>query len=77
MSIYTEWTQEVLLDEDLVKLEPDPKSRIGAIRFIGWSEAARRVLVVIAVRDSEGRLHGVNSWPATGADIRLYTVEEL
>ncbi|WP_291526069.1 hypothetical protein [Branchiibius sp. NY16-3462-2] len=67
-----EWTQEVMADADLLALEPDPKSRIGASRFIGYSPSAGRVLVVIAYRDLDGDLHGVNAWPATGADRRLY-----
>lgn len=53
-------------------LEPDPKSRMGASRFIGHSPSAERVIVVIAYRDLDGDLHGVNAWPATGADLRLY-----
>lgn len=35
MDIEPEWTKEVMADEDLVALEPDPKSRMGASRFIG------------------------------------------
>lgn len=66
------WAAEVLDDEDLLALEPDPKSRMGASRFIGWSASAGRVLVVIAYRDTDGDLHGINAWPATGADHRLY-----
>jgi len=27
---------------------------------------------VIAYRDLDGDLHGVNAWPATGADLKLY-----
>lgn len=57
---------------DLAALEPDPKSRMGASRFIGHSPSAGRVLTVIAYRDLGGDLHGVNAWPATGADLRMY-----
>ncbi|HYO19790.1 MAG TPA: hypothetical protein VES02_14120 [Dermatophilaceae bacterium] len=67
-----EWTQEVMADVDLLALEPDPKSRMGASRFIGHSPSAGRVIVVIAYRDLDGDLHGVNAWPATGADLKLY-----
>jgi hypothetical protein len=70
--IEPEWTQEVMADVDLLALEPDPKSRMGASRFIGHSRSAERVIVVIAYRDLDGDLHGVNAWPATGADLRLY-----
>lgn len=52
--------------------EPDPKSRMGASRFIGFSADAQRVLVVIAFRDADGDLHGINAWPATGADLKFY-----
>lgn len=73
MDVDPEWTQEVMADVDLIALEPDPKSRMGASRFIGHSRSAGRVLVVIAHRDRDGDLHGINAWPATGMDLRLYT----
>lgn len=66
------WTQEALDDPDLVALEPDPKSRLGAARFIGESPSAGAVLVVIAYRDLDGELHGINAWPATGRDLAVY-----
>ena len=66
------WTQEAMDDVDLLALEPDPKSRMGASRFIGFSSSARRVIVVSAYRDLDGILHGINAWPATGADLTLY-----
>ncbi len=37
LDIEPAWTQEVLGDEDMAALEPDPKSRVGAARFIGRS----------------------------------------
>ena len=70
--IEPDWTQEVMADDDLLALESDPKSRMGASRFIGHSPSVGRVIVVIAYRDLDGDLHGVNAWPATGADLRLY-----
>jgi hypothetical protein len=70
--IEPDWTQEVMEDVDLLALEPDPKSRMGASRFIGHSRSAGRVIVVIAYRDLDGDLHGINAWPATGADLTLY-----
>ena len=73
MDIDPEWTEEVMADVDLLALEPDPKSRMGASRFIGHSPSAGRVLVVIAHRDRDGDLHGINAWPATGMDLKLYT----
>jgi len=66
------WATEVLEDPDLVAFEPDPKSRIGASRFIGWSPGATRVLMLIAYRDLNGDLHGLNAWPASGADLSVY-----
>jgi hypothetical protein len=62
----------VLADPDLVAFERDPKSRIGGCRFIGDSPTAGMILVIIAYRDLEGELHGINAWPATGADLRVY-----
>ena len=70
--VETGWTQEAMADDDLLALEPDPKSRMGASRFIGHSPSAGRVIVVIAYRDLDGDLHGINAWPATGADLTLY-----
>ena len=60
-------------DVDLVAFELDPKSRMGglALHRILVSDAGR-VLVVIAFRDADGDLHGINAWPATGADLRFY-----
>ena len=72
VGVEPQWTQEVMADADLLALEPDPKSRMGASRFIGRSRSAGRVLVVIAYRDLDGDLHGINAWPATGADLKLY-----
>lgn len=72
LDMHPDWTQEVLAGVDMVALEPDPKSRMGASRFIGHSPSAGRVLVVIAYRDLDAELHGVNAWPATGADLQIY-----
>ncbi len=36
------WTQEAMSDLNLAALEPDPKSRMGAARFIGYSSGAGR-----------------------------------
>jgi len=66
------WTQEALDDPELVAFEPDPKSRVGAARFIGESPACGLLIVVIAYRDLDGVLHGVNAWPASGADQEAY-----
>ena len=44
----------------------------GASRIIGESTSAGMVLVVIAYRDLDGDLHGINAWPATGPDLAAY-----
>jgi hypothetical protein len=48
---------------------------VGASGFIGFSPSAGKVLVVIAYRDLDGDLHGVNAWPATGRDLITYLEE--
>lgn len=55
--IEPEWAQEALDDPDLAAREPDPKSRMGASRFIQASASAGRALTVIALRDQDGDLH--------------------
>ncbi len=72
LDIEPAWTLEVLGDADMVAFEPDPKSRVGAARFVGRSSSAGRVLVMIAYRDLDGDLHEVNAWPANGADLKFY-----
>jgi len=67
-----EWTQELMADERLLELSPYPASRVGASGFIGYSSSAGRVLVVIAYRDADGELHGMNAWPASGRDLATY-----
>ena len=70
--IEPEWAQQAMDDIEMVAFEPDPKSRMGASRFIGFSPGAGRVLVIIGFRDADGDLHGINAWSATGADVRFY-----
>ena len=72
VDIEPEWTQEVMADARLVELSPYPSSRVGASGFIGWSGSAGRVLVVIAYRDLDDDLHGMNAWPASGRDLATY-----
>jgi hypothetical protein len=72
VDIEPSWTWEVLSDRDMIAFESDPKSRMGASRFIGESPTAGTVLVVIGYRDLDGELHGINAWPASGADLALY-----
>lgn len=75
IDIEPEWTLEVLADERLVELSPYPTSRVGASGFIGSSPSAGKVLAVIAYRDLDGDLHGMNAWPASGRDLRTYPKE--
>lgn len=63
---------EVLTDPDMLAAEPDPKSRIKAARFIGYSVSAGTVLTVVAWRDERGELHGINAWKTSGAELRRY-----
>jgi len=67
-----DWTGEVLTDPDMLAAEPDPKSRIKAARFIGYSVSAGTVLTVVAWRDERGELHGINAWKTSGAELRRY-----
>jgi len=71
-NLQPEWTQEVMADEHLVELTPYPASRVRASGFLGYSHSAGRVLVVIAYRDLDGELHGMNAWPASGRDLATY-----
>lgn len=73
LDIEPEWTQEVLSDPNLVEVTPYRRSRIGASAFIGRSPGAQRVLLVLAYRDLDGDLHGMNCWPASGRDLATYT----
>jgi hypothetical protein len=45
--IEPEWTLEVSADPRAIVRDPDPKSRPGAIRLIGYSPGAGFVLTVI------------------------------
>jgi hypothetical protein len=75
LDIELSWTLEVLADDRLVELSPYPSSRVGASGFIGFSPSAGKVLVVIAYRDLDGDLHGMNARPATGRDVKTYLEE--
>lgn len=47
LNIEPEWTLEAAADPRSIVRDPDPKSRIGAIRLIGYSPSAGFVLTVI------------------------------
>jgi hypothetical protein len=75
LDIEPAWTVEVMADVRLVELSPYPTSRVGATGFIGYSPSAGKVIVVIAYRDLDGDLHGMNAWPASGRDLATYLKE--
>jgi hypothetical protein len=61
LDIEPAWTVEVMADARLVELSPYPTSRVGATGFIGYSPSAGKVIVVIAYRDLDDDLHGMNA----------------
>ena len=64
-----DWTLEAAADPRRVVYDPDPKSRSGAVRIIGYSSSAGFVITIIAT----GTTHaGVTAWRSTGADLRDY-----
>lgn len=73
IDIEPEWTLEAATDERRIVRDPDPKSRIGAIRVIGHSPSAGFVITVIATPTDRA---GVTAWKSRGADLREYEVQE-
>jgi len=63
------WTLEAAADRHRVVRDPDPSSRAGYIRIIGYSSVAGFVLTVIV--DPED-WSGVTAWQTRGADLRDY-----
>ena len=63
------WTLEAAADSHLVVHDPDPRSRDGYTRIIGYSPSAGFVLTVI-VDPEDGS--GVTAWKTRGADLREY-----
>ncbi len=74
VDIAVAWTGEAAADPHAMISDPDPRSRTGAIRVVGYSPAAGLVLTVIADR-VEGELWGVTAWKTTGAERRSYQEE--
>jgi len=74
VDIAVAWTGEAAADPHAMISDPDPRSRTGAIRVVGYSPAAGFVLTVIADR-LEGELWGVTAWKTTGAERRSYQEE--
>ncbi|WP_091288429.1 hypothetical protein [Amycolatopsis xylanica] len=69
LNIEPEWTVEAANDPCRVVRDPDPKSRHGAIRLIGFSAAAGAVLTVILDAVDHA---GITAWKTRGADLREY-----
>jgi len=69
--IDVEWAQEAVADARAVVSDPDPHSKTGAVRIVGYSPTAGFVITVIALPiDSE--LWGVTAWKTTGAERHNY-----
>lgn len=68
-----DWTLEAASDPRCVVHDPDPKSRSGAVRIVGYSPTAGFVIRII----STGTTHaGVTAWKSSGADLRDYEGQE-
>jgi len=64
-----EWTSQAAADPHRVLRDPDPRSRAGYIRLVGYSPAAGFVVtVIIDPHDSSG----VSAWKTRGVDLRTY-----
>ena len=71
-NIEPDWTLEAAADPRRIVHDPDPKSRSGAVRLIGYSTTAGFVLTVIA---TGGAHAGVTAWKSSGADLRDYEAQ--
>ena len=71
--IEPEWTLEAASDPRRIVRDPDPRSRRGAIRIIGYSPGAGFVITVIATPSDHA---GVTAWKTSGADLRAYESQE-
>jgi hypothetical protein len=60
---------EAAADPRRIVHNPDPKSRIGAIRLIGYSSSAGFVLTVIV---DSADFAGITAWKTRGVDLRSY-----
>ncbi|MGH3544562.1 MAG: transposase, partial [Mycobacteriales bacterium] len=67
-------TMEASVDPYRIVRDPDPKSRTGAIRIIGYSPSAGFVITVIVTATHHA---GATAWKTTGVDLRSYLESEL
>jgi uncharacterized DUF497 family protein len=65
------WAQEAVADPRAMITDPDPRSRSGATRVVGYSPTAGFVITVIALRVDE-EFWGVSAWKTSGAERRNY-----
>ena len=66
------WTLQAAADPARVVRDPDPRSRAGYLRLIGYSPSAGFVITVIVDPiDSSG----VTAWKTRGSDLRTYLEE--
>lgn len=73
IGIEPEWTLEAAADPQRIVRDPDPNSRSGAIRIIGYSSSAGFVITVIATQSDHA---GATAWKTSGADLRAYEGQE-
>ncbi|MGH3779223.1 MAG: hypothetical protein ACRDRO_00980 [Pseudonocardiaceae bacterium] len=64
-----DWTLEAAADPHRVVRDPDPRSRVGYTRIIGYSPSVGFVLTVIV---DPKDWSGVTAWKTRGADLRDY-----
>ena len=67
--IQPEWTIEAAGDPYRVVSEPDPRSRVGYTRIVGYSATAGFVVTVIVDPEDNS---GVTAWKTRGVDLRDY-----
>lgn len=69
IGIEPQWTLEAANDTYRLIRDPDPKSRSGAVRLVGYSPTAGFVVTVIATPTDHA---GVTAWKTSGADLAAY-----
>lgn len=69
IDIEPDWTLEAVDDPRCIVRDPDPVSRVAAIRLIGYSPTAGFVITVII---DPVDWAGVTAWKTRGADLRSY-----
>lgn len=67
--LWVDATMEAAADAHRIVRAPDPRSKWGYIRLIGYSRSADAVLTVI-IRPSDRA--GVTAWKTSGADLNAY-----